>query len=611
MFFLRIAVFGLIQLTDVQSNRMVVLSQMPAYVDKTHSVTFEQISVDTAIFKYDLLYNPAVYDEQSAYWILLKFSIPEDGYSYLIEIPDQSIDSIDIYLKHETDQTYKHFYFGDQYPFDYRLLDHKNFHVKLQKSGNYIGFARFRSAEYADIRLNYRTVEGFIEYALTEYYVYGIFYGMILIISLYNLFIFTAIRELKYLYYTFYIVSVGLFAMSVDGIAYQKFWPDSPGWNNIAHGVALFSIIFWSIVFSRRFLRLNIFAPLIDRLLLIIFYLRIGVFIYGISINPAIFQYRYIEVIPLSIIFYGSIVTFYKGYKPARFFIVAYGFLFAGFLIKALMMYGIIPTTYTEKPMIQIISYYSIHLSFVLEMLFLSVALSDRIRILKINRDKAYRRIVQQQSDHIKYKDEINAQLEERIVLRTEELSLKNRELELTNRALHDQKREISQINNLLDLENYKLRNNIQSLQKDRILRKLLSYVEFAQIFDTDEKCLELIATHKWKNGYSCQKCENVKFISYQDRKARRCSKCGYVETATAATPFHAAKIPLSKALYLLYIYLNHTTDNLVEFSKELQLRTSVVRSFEGKIRLYVEKQGAVQIDVFGEMELNSSVLRA
>ena len=155
---------------------------------------------------------------------------------------------------------------GDMLPFYQKAMAHKNFQIQLPKEGAYLLYFRVASHEYADIRVAIRSFRWFVKYALAEYYLYGIFYGVILIISLYNLLIYSAIREVKYLYYTFYLLSVGLFAMSVDGVGYQYLWWQSPQWNQIAHGVTLFFMIFWSILFSKKFLNLSIRAPRLNKI---------------------------------------------------------------------------------------------------------------------------------------------------------------------------------------------------------------------------------------------------------------------------------------------------------------------------------------------------------
>ena len=104
-----------------------------------------------------------------------------------------------------------------------------------------------------------------------------------------------------------------------------------------------------------------------------------------------------------------------------------------------------------------ILSHYSLHLSFVLEMLFLTLALGDRIRILKDNRDRALRKIIHQHETNMKLKDKVNRELEQRVRQRTIELDSKNLALEESNHKLGKQATEINQINSLLDLDNWKL----------------------------------------------------------------------------------------------------------------------------------------------------------
>lgn len=340
---------------DVQEVELKI-TDLEFYEDTDRSLDFTYV-VETSFqssFNKDLNFKPQDYNTGSAYWVKVKLELPETDRTYLLEFYDQTIDSIQVYLRHESDSTFKSYLMGDMFSFTSKPFGHKNFQIQLPKAGNYLIYFRIASHEYADIRVAIRSYNRFLGYALIEYALYGIFYGMILIISLYNLLIYSAIREVKYLYYTFYIISVGLFAMSVDGIAYQYLWPYSPHWNQIAHGVALFSIIFWAILFSKKFLNLSIRAPKVDKVLNVVLAFRIGIFLYALLIDPTIFQYRNIELVPLVIIFIASIVVFNRGYKPARFFIVAFGFLFLGFILKALLMLSIIP--------FYILSYYSLHI---------------------------------------------------------------------------------------------------------------------------------------------------------------------------------------------------------------------------------------------------------
>ena len=106
-----------------------------------------------------------------------------------------------------------------------------------------------------------RSVNWFISYALDEYFFFGIFYGMILVFGLYNLMMFIAMRQKQYLYYIAYNLSIGLYEMCADGIAYQYIWPSSPVWNHNAYGVALFSASVFSVLFAQSLLNVKVNAP--------------------------------------------------------------------------------------------------------------------------------------------------------------------------------------------------------------------------------------------------------------------------------------------------------------------------------------------------------------
>src|SRR5204862_5693122 len=150
-------------------------------------------------------------------------------------------------------------------------------------------------------------------------------------------------------------------------------------WNDYATGITLYSVILWALVFTRRFLSTPAKAPTLDRLLKVMIVARTVVFLVALAFFPEFFAYRVIELIPLSLIFYTGLKVLMRGYRPARFFVIAYGLLLTGFILRSLVYFNILSITTA--------SHYSLHFSFVIEMLFLTFALGDRIRILKNNRD--------------------------------------------------------------------------------------------------------------------------------------------------------------------------------------------------------------------------------
>jgi len=564
-------------LGSIQGERILLIQELEYIEDTTGLLTFDDVR--DRRFSTNATFQPRDYNTASAYWIKVRLQIPKESQQqWLVEFYDQTIDNLRVYAP-TSSGSYRLLQFGDQFPFDQKTFQHKNFEVLIDSrlEGLQIYYFRIESHAYVDIRVVLRTFNQFVHYALNEYFLYGIFYGMILMISMYNVLIYIAIREVKNLYYTFYILSVAVFAMCVDGIAYQYLWPNASEWNQVAHGVALFSVIFWSILFSRKFLNVTSRAPRLARIIDVTLVVRSAWFLYALFFDHELFQLRNIEILPLSIIFYCSIYIWIRGYKPARFFVVAYGFLFTGFLVKALVMLSVVPIT--------IPSYYSLHVSFVVEMLFLSFALSDRVRILKSMRDRALFRTIKQHEENVRLKDKVNKELEQRIRLRTIEMEDKNNLLREANERLMLQTREIAQINSILDLDNWKLKNNIKEILQNRLVNKNLTLAEFNKIFSDKLSCYRFLERIKWENGFKCTKCQNDKYITGKDHFSRRCTRCGYIESVTSNTIFHGIRFPIEKAFYILYVTNNqsemHTLDQLSEM---LDLRRNTIWSFRKKI---------------------------
>lgn len=574
-----------IHLNDSQNEYLLSITELLILVDSSGSRSFTEIRSLENDFKVAKGFKPKDYCTDCAYWIKVSINTTKTDSQWMLEFYDQTIDSITAYLPDEQ-MNYKVSLLGDYFPFEEKPFAHKNFEwlINAKNRNNQDLFFRVKSHSYADIRLAIRTVNRFVYYSLNEYFLYGIFYGMIVVVSIYNLLIFIAIRERKYLYYTFYIASVFVYAMCIDGIAYQYLWPNRPEWNQIAYGTALFSLIFWALLFSKRFLNTKTLAPKLDKLLFVAIVIRSAIFVYSLLFDHELFEYRNLEIISLTLIFYSSIHVWLKGYKPARFFVLAYGMLFLGFLLKALLYLSVIPFV--------VISYYSLHVAFLLEMLFLTFALSDRVRILKANRDRAMKRSILQHQENADLKDKVNRELEEKIMQRTKQLEVRNLQLAETNHKLFEQTEEINLINSKLDLDNWKLKNNIKEVLQDRLINKNLSLEQFHEIFPDQITCFKFLDNLKWENGYQCSKCGNGKHTDGAAKFSRRCTKCGYDESITSNTIFHRVKFPLTKAFYILYVTnnsQNHFT--LDELSELLDLRRNTVWNFRKKIEEVYERE--------------------
>ena len=575
-------------------------SEIDCFKDPSNRLSFGNISKNPADprFRPNLKSTPQTKDLRATYWyrIKIKHNSKADR-RFLLEFFDQTIDHVTAYLP-QKDGSYQIKEFGDTFDFEQREVHHKNFelYIKNDNDETQTYYFRFKSSQIADVIIVLRTVDWFISYALDEYFYFGIFYGMILVFSFYNLIIFLAIRQGQYLYYVLYNLSVGFFEMSTDGIAYQYLWSSSTIWNQIAYAFALYATSIFALLFTRELLLVKVKAPLLNKLILYVIGIRTLLFIYSLFIDPSLLTYKFIEFIPLTVAFGTGIYIYKKGYEPARFFVLGYSFLFAGFILKLLIMIGF------SWLNIGVISYYSLSFCFVLEMIFLSFAIGDKVRVLKDKKEKIQQGMIRQMAENVKLKDSINLQLETKVEERTKEvfhksliIEAKNAELLEANDLLKQQAEEISRMNVLLEQDNQELQFNVEKVTRDRVMSADVDFEEFSKIYPDKESCNLFLSDLKWKDGYNCRKCKHTHYYNGHIPYSRRCSKCGYEESVTTYTVFHNTRIPINKAFYMIFlIYSTKGKISSHKLSEILNIRQSTCWTYGSKIKLLMDERKAI-----------------
>jgi hypothetical protein len=113
---------------------------------------------------------------------------------------------------------------------------------------------------------------------------------------------------------------------------------------------------------------------------------------------------------------------------------------------------------------------------------------------------------------------------------------------------------------------------------------------KLAELFQSDEKCLEFLAELKWEGGYVCRNCGNTNFCPGKTPYSRRCTKCKKEESATTGTIFHNCKFPISKAFYIAFNVCRGDAEiSTYEFARRLSLRQMTCWKFKTKIQQAVE----------------------
>jgi len=564
--------------------------------DPDRSFTFDDVRKPemSARFQKSQTYTPKYYNDKSVYWYKIRIKQTSISHRHwILEFFDQTITDITLYAPVGGDhfQVYR---FGNKYNFVKRGYKHKNFTVDLVNNSDTVTtyYVKLSSTQAANVIIVLRDIHRFIEYALDEYLIFGLFYGMVIIFSLYNLLMYFAIRKRQYLYYVLYNLGVGFYEMCSDGIAFQYIWPNQPWLNEYAVGISLFLSTIFGLMFTINFLYLRSKAPMLYKTVIRLIIAGCGFFIVSLF-NTQLFSYKILEAIPLFFAYYCGFYVLKRGYGPARFYVIGYTFLLIGFTIKILLFLNVPWLPYGP------VTHYSLSFCFVIEMILVSFAIGDSIRQMRKRKDYVHKRMIKQLQINDELKDTLNKELSSLVAQRTEELVEKaqviekqNQELSTMNQLLKEQAENISRMNVLLEADNQELHVNIEKVTRARVMSQDVDFSEFSKIYPDREACFKFLSELKWAHGYACKKCGNTNYLAGFLPYSRRCTKCRYDESVIANTLFQNSKIPINKSFYMLFlIYSSKGNISSHKLSEMLSIRQSTCWSYGGKIKKVMEER--------------------
>jgi two-component system NtrC family sensor kinase len=374
---------------------------------------------------------------KSDFWLrfLIKNQTAEDHLLLSLDYP--TLDVCDFY--YPLNGKYHMQSFSDKFAFNQRKYKYQNFifDVNIPKDSAVTYFLKVKSGEQMVLPLILGTPQKIAESILTQQLLWGILIGLILVMVLYNLFVFISTRDKSYLYYVIYTMLIGLTQTSLSGYTYHYLFFDSPFLYNkgliVFPGLAGISAVF----FITSFLHTKERTPRLHKVFPVIILLYASAVILRV-IGFDHISYRMIDVSALciTVITYGAAIPIsLQGYRPAKLFLVAWTIFFVGVILFVLRNLGILPyNNFTN---------YTMQVGTAFEVTLLSLALADRINILKKEKE-----ISQAESLKIAKENEIiireqNVLLELKVNERTHELSEANQEL---NKTLEDLKQTQSQL---------------------------------------------------------------------------------------------------------------------------------------------------------------------
>lgn len=226
------------------------------------------------------------------------------------------------------------------------------------------------------------TVKSYLETSALRMLCFGLYLGLLLALLLYNLFLYFCLRDRSYLWYVTSIAAIGVYFLGVNRLTFEFLFDHPPTTVLRLTFVTLAASLIALVLFARSFLQTRERAPQTDRAMQGLLVLLLAVLLQVPFMPLTYLNHCYLLVgglVPFALVTASS-VCWCRGYRPARFLILSWGFYGACGLVYALTFMGWLP--------FNILTFHSFQFGSVLEAILLSFALADRINQLRQEREQ-------------------------------------------------------------------------------------------------------------------------------------------------------------------------------------------------------------------------------
>lgn len=417
---------GIILSFQVMGNERLIAAQITPATSQLDLTPFMHVLVDTEhIFQitdlltsdFPLKFKPlsdtgnSFGFDKAVYWV--KFSITFDeslSESFYLQYHFPVIDNITLYRLND-EGGYSESVTGDHYPFAQREINFRNFLFKLDYSAgetrHYV--MRLQTEGSLQIPLSLWSSSALIELSDTVSLAYGFYYGVMALLMCAAALTYLLTKDFLFLSYSLYLFSFLMFQLGLNGIGFQYFWSEMNTWVNKVNAISLGSTVVFGFLFCGTFLKVwqqqerfkYFYYVLMSIGILSILFSLFGDFSIALIIAASA------GILLPPVVFISNIYSIHAGYRPAKFFLAAWGIFLVGVFVAGLLYFGWVERNFYTHNAMQIAS--------LIEVLILGYVLIENVQDL--NRQK-----IKASIDASKYLKQLNMGLEAQVEERTREL---------------------------------------------------------------------------------------------------------------------------------------------------------------------------------------------
>ncbi len=320
---------------------------------------------------------------KSVYW--LRFTIAKNAGAdrlWLLELTAPHLYYLDFYAPSRRGG-FEHMQSGSMRPMSIRKFPHRNpvFPLGIDETGQTF-YLRADARIFTFFPLTLWSAEAFAALNHQRDIFHGCFFGAILLMCVYHIFLFISLRDRNYLYYVFDIFFLALFEFVTKGFFIETFAVKCPSINQYSYVIGALAI-FAGLLFARNFLSTGRNTPSIDRIMRILMSSALLTIPAALVMSPAAARGA-LAVVALCgsfTLLFAGVACHRAGYHPARYFLGARIFRSIGVLIYVLAVFRVLPWNFPTL--------YGMQIGVMLEVVLLSFALADRINVMRREKEAA------------------------------------------------------------------------------------------------------------------------------------------------------------------------------------------------------------------------------
>lgn len=354
----------------------------------------------------------------AAYWLKFDILNKSNAEQLIIDLNQPIIDHVEFYEVNEEGRVVEKVSMSESFPFSRRKFKIPDYLFEFNTEKNKLTtiYIRVQAKENLQTPLFVGDHNSIFTFNTRKSLVSGIYVGIMVVMILYNLFIFFIFTDRNYLKYSAYILAVLITQVSLQNYTFQYLWPNLPLFTIYSPFFLPAIVGVLGLEFFKGFLKLRENYPSEYKISLIFIPIyAVSVLIGVLGYFKLSFMMVEITAATVSIFMLVTALKVYRdGYRPALFFLIGWAAFLAGIIIYVLKDFEILPYNNFTR--------YTMHIGSAIEVILLSFALADRINILKKEKEESQLAALRSSQKNEKLIMEQNVLLEQKVNERTYEL---------------------------------------------------------------------------------------------------------------------------------------------------------------------------------------------